>query len=260
MLGRRLRSLREAAGMSLEEAAPQLEWSTSKLSRIEIGQQTVDVHGVRSMLDLYDGGDVWGEVLDLARSARRKSWWHPYDVGDDGYVAFEAEAVVVHDFTLDYVPGLLQTAEYAQALLTSSFVQRTAAQLADAVAVRRIRQQRLRPGAEHPLELVAIVAEAVLHHAVGGPDVLAGQRAHLAEAARLPSAAPRRAVDGSGLTMLAFGDLGEPDVAFVEHALGSVRIEKEADLARARLGFDRLRSDALSPSDTRALLDGLAAG
>jgi hypothetical protein len=268
MLGRRLRSLREAAGMSLEEAAPQLEWSTSKLSRIEIGQQTVDVHGVRSMLDLYDGGDVWGEVLDLARSARRKSWWHPYDVGDDGYVAFEAEAVVVHDFTLDYVPGLLQTAEYAQALLTSSFVQRTDAQLADAVAVRRLRQQRLRPGAEHPLELVAIVAEAVLHHAVGGPDVLAGQRAHLAEAARLPSVTlqvlpstvSRRAVDGSGLTLLAFGDLGEPDVAFVEHALGSVRIEKEADVARARLGFDRLRSDALSPSDTRALLDGLAAG
>ena len=76
----------------------------------------------------------------------------------------------------------------------------------------------------------------------------------------LPSAATRRAVDGSGLTILAFGDLGEPDIAFVEHALGSVRIEKEADVARARLGFDRLRSDALSPSDTRALLDGLAAG
>lgn len=268
MLGRRLRALREAAGISLEDAAPRLEWSTSKLSRIEMGQQTVDTHGVRSMLDLYDAGEVWAEVLGLAREARQKGWWQPYDVGDDSYVAFEAEAVVVHDCTLDYVPGLLQTAAYARALLAASFVPRTDAQLADAVAVRRIRQERLRPGAEHPLELVAIVAEAVLHHAVGGPEVLAAQRAHLAGLARLPSvtlqvlpsAAPRRAVQGSGLTVLGFGDLGEPDLAFVEHALGAVRIDKEADVARARLGFARLRSDALSPSDTRALLDGLAAG
>jgi transcriptional regulator with XRE-family HTH domain len=78
-LGRELRRLREDAGLRLEEAAPELDWSTSKLSRIETGRQGVDVHGVRSMLDLYDvGGDRWTEIIDLTREARQKGWWHTY--------------------------------------------------------------------------------------------------------------------------------------------------------------------------------------
>lgn len=267
MLGRRLRLLREATGLTLEAAAPRLEWSASKLSRIEIGQQAVDVHGVRSMLDLYDGGQCWEEVLTLAREARQKGWWRAYNLGDDNYVGFETEATVVWDFTLDYVPGLLQTEEYARALM-ESVLRRTDEQLAEAVAVRMIRQERLAAGAEYPLDLVVIVSEAALHHAVGGTDVLAAQRAHLAEAARWPSVtlqilpftAPRRGVTGSGFTVLSFGELGEPDLAYVEHALGALYLEKVADVARAKLGFDRLRSDAMSPADTQALLDGLVAG
>ena len=75
-LGQELRQLREEAGLTLEEAAPRLDWSTSKLNRIENGQQGVDVHGVRSMLDLYDvGGDRWTEIIDLVREARQKGWW-----------------------------------------------------------------------------------------------------------------------------------------------------------------------------------------
>jgi transcriptional regulator with XRE-family HTH domain len=268
LLGRRLRLLREGAGLTLEGAAPRLEWSASKLSRIETGQQSVDVHGVRSMLDLYDGGHCWEEVLTLTREARQRGWWRAYGVGDDSYVGFETEAVTVSDFTIDYVPGLLQTPAYARALMTGTLVARTEQELRGAVAVRSIRQERLHAGTDRPLELAAVVSEAALHHAVGGPDVLAEQRAHLAAAARwpsvrlqvLPSAVPRRVVEGSGFTVLGFGDLGEPDLAYVEHALGALMMDKEADVARARLGFDRLRSDALSPADTLALLDGLAAG
>ncbi len=266
MLGRRLRELRENAGQTLEEAAPRLEWSTSKLSRIEMGRQTVDSHGIRSMLDQYDGGEVWEEILELGRESRRAVWSQPYDLGDDAFVEFEFEAVTMCDVTLDYVPGLLQTEAYARALITPALGRDTPAQVADAVAVRMIRQRRIAPGAERPLELTAIVAEAVLHHAVGGPAVLAGQRAHLVAAARwpsvtlqvLPSSCPERPVSGSGYAILGFGDLGEPDVVHVEHALGALILDKAADVARARLGFDRLRSAALSPADTLGLLDGLA--
>lgn len=205
MLGRQLRLLREEAGLTLEDAAPRLDWSASKLSRIETGQQAIDVHGVKSMLDLYDtGGDRWTELLALTREARQKGWWQAYGIGEhDFYVGFEAEASMVQDFTLDYVPGLLQTADYSRALFTSSFLRRTEAELANAVAVRMIRQERL-TSLDNPLDLVAIMDESVLYRQIGGADVLAAQLAHLVEAAQLdsvtlqvlPASAGRRARDG----------------------------------------------------------------
>jgi transcriptional regulator with XRE-family HTH domain len=267
MLGRRLRELRERAGLTLEEAAPRLYWSVSKLSRIENGQQTVDVHGVKSALDLYDaGGDHWSELLELTLEAQQKGWWQAYGLGEGtSYIAFETEATRVQDFTLDYVPGLLQTAGYARAIFASSAVPRSESRVATQVAVRTIRQERL-TSADHPLELAAIIDESVLYRAIGGPDVLRAQLHHLAKQAQLPTVtlqvlpadAIRRAVTGSGLTVLSFDGLGEPDIVFVEHALGSVRLEKEADVERARLALDQLRSDALSPDDSLALIKEVA--
>ena len=266
MLGRQLRLLREGAGLTLDEAAPRLDWSASKLSRIENGQQSVDVHGVRSMLDLYHaGGEIWTELVGLTREARQKGWWQAYGMGDYSYIGFENEADTVHDFTLDYVPGLLQTADYARALFTSSFLELQGTELENAVTVRMIRQQRL-SSIEHPVELTAIIDESVLYRQVGGPAVLAAQLAHLVEAAQLdsvslqvlPATVPQRAAQASGFTVLSFGDLGEPDIAYVEHALGAIQLEKVADVARARLLFDRLRSDALSSADSLALIQEVA--
>ncbi|MCO1657393.1 helix-turn-helix domain-containing protein [Pseudonocardia humida] len=76
MLARRLRVLRERAGLPLDSAAAPLYWSGSKLHRIETGQQPVDVHGFKSMLDLYGvGGDEWTELMALAVETRRHGWW-----------------------------------------------------------------------------------------------------------------------------------------------------------------------------------------
>ena len=109
-LARTLRRLREETGLSLEEAAPKLDWSTSKLSRIETAQQGVDVHGVRSMLDLYNvGGAQWAEIIDLVRETRKRTEWHAYSIGGQGYPKLEMDAIVVHNYQLAYVPGLLQT-------------------------------------------------------------------------------------------------------------------------------------------------------
>ena len=107
-LARALRRLREAAGLSLDEAAPKLDWSTSKLGRIETAQQGVDVHGVRSMLDLYNvGGAQWTEILELTREARKKGEWHAFGIRNQGYLRLELDATVVHNYQLAYVPGLL---------------------------------------------------------------------------------------------------------------------------------------------------------
>ncbi len=267
ILGRRLRELREEAGMTLEAAAPALDWSMSTLSRIETAKQTVDVHGVRSMLDLYDiGGDRWDELVALAREARQKGWWRAYGLGvRDSYVGFETEASLVRDFTLAYVPGLLQTAAYARALFAAGLVRRTEAEIENAVAVRMIRQERL-TAAEDPLELVAILDEAVLHRPVGGPAVLRAQLDHLARAAALPSVTLQVLPTALGahpalalaFTVLSFGDLGEPDLAYVEHTLGALYLEKEEDVARATLFFDRLRSEALGLAESAALIRRVA--
>jgi transcriptional regulator with XRE-family HTH domain len=264
-LGRTLRELREEAGLTLEEAAPRLDWSTSKLSRIEIAQQSIDVHGVRSMLDLYGvGGERWTQIIELTRDARQRGWWRAYGIDDQGYVPLETEASTVRDFTVSYVPGLLQTADYAREVFRSSLIRRTAAELDNAITIRMIRQERL-SSTEHPLELVAIVEEAVLRRPVGGPTVLRAQLAHIVQAAGLdlvtfqvlPLGVGAHPGMSAAFAILSFDGLGEPDIVYVEHPIGAVQLQKETDVARAKLVFDRLRSDALSPADSVALVQGL---
>jgi transcriptional regulator with XRE-family HTH domain len=86
-LARTLRELRVHAGLTIEAAAPLLDFSPSKLSRIENAHQGVDVHIVRSMLDLFDvGGDRWKEILELTREASAKGWWRAYGLDDKGYL------------------------------------------------------------------------------------------------------------------------------------------------------------------------------
>jgi transcriptional regulator with XRE-family HTH domain len=267
ILGRRLRLLREHAGLTLEEAAPQLDWSTSTLSRIENGQQAPHVHGVRSMMDLYGlAGEKWDDLLQLTREVRQKGWWRAYGMDDFSYVGFETEASSVLDFTLAYVPGLLQTPDYSRALYTATTVRRTPEQLDAVVEVRSIRQRRL-TSAENPLELVAVVDEAALHRPVGGPAVMAAQLRHVLAMAALssvglrilPMAIGAHPAITSPLTLLSFEHLGEPDIAYVEHSLGSLRLEKESEVSRARVVLDRLSADALDPEESLARVREAAA-
>ena len=266
-LARRLRALREKAGLTLEAAAPLLDWSPSKLSRIENAHQRVDVHSVRGMLDLYDvGGEQWTELVALTRAASQRGWWRAYGLNDHGYVPLEAEASMVRIFTLAYMPGLLQTAEYARAMFRAGQPHRSEAGLENDVVVRMIRQERLTSD-EQPLQLVAIVDESALHRPVGGPDVMCAQLVRLVDAAALDSvtlqvlpisvgAHPSLA---SGFALLSFDTLAVPDMAYVEHSRGAVHLEKEDDVAPASLVFDHLRSEALSPGDSVALIERVAA-
>jgi Domain of unknown function (DUF5753) len=173
---------------------------------------------------------------------------------------------LIRDFTVMYVPGLLQTADYARTLFVASATRRTPETLDRDVAVRMIRQERL-TSAKDPLELVAIVDESVLHRPVGGPAVLRAQLDHLVAAAALDTVTFQVLPTGVGahpgmdgaFTVLSFDGLGEPDMAYVEHPMGGVHIEKEEDVARARLVFDHLRSAALGPADSVALVERVLA-
>ena len=264
-LGRQLRLLRERAGLTLEEAAPRLDWSSSKLGRIETAQQGVDVHGVRSMLDLYDvGGERWTEIIDLTREARKKDRWHAYGRSDQGYLGLEPDAVVVHEYHA-HVPGLLQTEDYMRTLFRNSRRHPTDTEIDRDVQARLLRQRRL---TEEPgLELVAIVDESALRRPVGGVEVMRAQLRQVAGRATLPSVCLQvlpislgvhSGMDGS-FTVLGFGDPDEPEIAYIEHTANALHLHKEAEVSACKLVFDRLRSEALSPRDSVALVERLVA-
>ena len=262
VLARELRGLREAAGLTLEDAAGRLDIAPSTLSRSESGQQSVTVHVVRSMLDLYDAAERWDELLALARATRQRGWWQAFGLGERTHlVGLETEAALVRDFTTTYVPGLLQTRAYARAMLVAGEVWATGKSLEAAVAVRAIRQERL-TDPDGPLHLEAIVDEAALRRPVGGRDVHRAQLEHLLRAAELPTvtlqvlpfAAGEYPTMASPFTLLGFGALGEPDIAYVEHSLGALIMDKGPDVRRASLYFDRLRAEALGLAASAALV------
>jgi len=165
----------------------------------------------------------------------------------------------VRDYTLGYVPGLLQTAGYAREIFLTWPRPRSETELANAITVRMIRQHRL-TATEHPLELVALIDEAVLLRPVGGAPVMRAQLAHLVAAAELPtvtlhvlplSLGARQGLSAS-FTLLSFADM--PDLTYLEHPMGAVHMEKEADVVTATLAFDQLRSLALNPEDSVGLI------
>jgi hypothetical protein len=269
VLAKQLKLLREQAGLTLEEAAPQLDFSVSRLSRIENAQVRIDVHWVRGMLDLYDvGGGRWTELVELAREANQPGWWKAYGLGKHTwYLGYETEASRIQDFQATFVPGLMQTAAYARALMVAVPIQRTEEQLDKEVAARMYRQRRLTSD-ENPLELVAVVDESVLHRPVGGPEVMRDQLRHMAALGELdtvtlrvlPTAIGAHAALASGFIILSFGDLDEPDMAYVEHTLGALSLDKAGDVARATLTFERVLSNALDPAESLALIRRVAGG
>lgn len=265
-LARTLRRLREEAGLSLEEAAPKLDWSTSKLGRIETAQQGIDVHGVRSMLDLYNvGGAQWTEILDLVREARKKGEWHTHRPGGQGYLSLEMDATLVHDYQLAYVPGLLQTENYMRALFQNSLRHLTDAEIDRDVQARLFRQGRLTR--EPALELVAIVDESALLRPVGGVETMRAQLRHLVATSDLPSVClqviptslgAHLGMNGS-FVVLGYGDPDEPEIAYVEHTPIAMHLSKQTEVQACKQVFGRLRSEALGPRDSVTLIEGLVA-
>ena len=123
VLARELRALREEAGLTLEDAAARLDLAPSTLSRTESGQQQISVHVVKSMLDVYRADDRWDELPRLARASRQRGWWQAFGLGERTHlVGLETEATRVREFTPTYLPGLLQTADYARALFVAAMV------------------------------------------------------------------------------------------------------------------------------------------
>jgi DNA-binding XRE family transcriptional regulator len=263
-VARRLRRMREDADMTLAEAAPLLDKTRSALGRIENAETVADVHLVRSMMDLYDQRDP--DLLDLVRQAVRPGWWVAYGIRDRGFIGLETEASTSLDSQLMYVPGLLQTEAYMRAVFSTGKLKRSANRLENDVTARLIRQARL-TDEQSPLSLTAIIDEAVLRKPIGGSDGMRAQLRHLVEATGLATVTLQVLPDSLGahdgmdgaFTILEFEDEQDPTVLYAEYPTGSVHVEKPTEVREAKLMFDNLRSVALSPHESAAFIERVAA-
>jgi transcriptional regulator with XRE-family HTH domain len=260
-LGRRLRTIREDVGLTLEVAAARLDKTRSALARIETGHTRADVHFIRSAMDLYDTYDE--DLLTQAREAAKPPWFRAYGIEDLGYVDVETHASRVEEFPGLNLPGLFQTEAYIRAMLERGRRRRTAEQLRNDIRVRLIRQQRL-SSEENPLEITAIIDESALHRDVGGPEVMREQRRKLVEMAALPSVTlqvlPLTAHGGmdGGFILVSFPEPGDTDLLYVEYATGALHIEDDDEVRAARLKFEQLRTEALSPVDSVAFIERIS--
>lgn len=261
-----LRRLRESARLTIEEVADKLECSASKISRIETGHVGVTPRDVRDMLELYGvAGDGREALVQLAREARTRGWWHAYnEVFTGAFVGLEADASSLRAYQALLVPGLLQTERYARAVIRALRPDATDTEIDRRVRARRERQRLLTDPA--PPEYWAVLDEAVLHRRVGGAAVMAEQLSHLAAVAALPHVTIQVVPFATGahpgmegpFLILGFPEQADPDVVYVESTTNGVYLEMPPDVRRYAVMFDHLRAAALKPDYSVELITEFA--
>jgi transcriptional regulator with XRE-family HTH domain len=260
---------REAAGLTREEAARQLEWSTSTIFRIETGRSRPQPGNVRVLLELYGvTGPERDGLIRLAREARQPGWWHsfrdvlpnPYEV----FIGLEAGAASIRNFEPVVVPGLLQTDEYARQMSRGGPRELDREDIERRVQVR-MERQRILTREDRP-RLWAVIDEAAIRRVVGGPEVMAEQLQHLIECAEqgkttlqvVPFSAGAHAGTTGPFIILDFPEPTDPSVVYVETLAGDLYLEERADVDRYTLAFDRLLAAALHPDDSVRLVQQAA--
>ena len=236
-VAQRLRELRDQAGLGVAQVAKAMDWSFSKLTRIEKGDVSIQPLEARALLGHYGVTDenVIAELSRLARTSRSRQWYsrHRLTGAYAEFVAFENEAAFIHTWQLLFVPGLLQTRDYARAVTARTLrADPNDEQVQARVDLRMDRQQALFERLDGPdaPQVVAIIDESVLRRPIGGRDVLARQLDHLLELGQDPGrfllgVAPLDLEHHSGLggsfELLKFSGNSHGDVLFVEGAAGS---------------------------------------
>ncbi len=271
MLGAQLRRLRESCGVSREGAGWEIRASESKISRMELGRVGFKERDVADLLTLYGITDPTERdaLLHLAREANSPGWWHRY--GDvlpswfQAYLGLEAAATRIRTYELQFVPGLLQTEEYARAVVLLGHSRAGSAEIDRRVTLRMRRQQVLH--GEDPPQLWAVVDEAALRRPIGGTAVMRQQVSALIEATTLPNvrlqvvpfAAGGHAAAGGAFTILRFSDQELPDVVYIEQLTSALYLDKREDLEFYALAMEQLCVEAEPPERTPELLGRILA-
>lgn len=266
-LGFLLRQLRTERGLSLEEVTARAMFSVTKLSRLETGRVGASPRDIRDLCIVYGipDADERERLMALAREGKQRAWWQRFDLPYAPYVGLEAEAASISLYDTDLVPGLLQVEAYARAMFESSDPPLEPAAIEQRIEAR-IRRQALLTQDDGPL-LHCIVDEGALRRLIGGAAVMRAQLARINEAARLPKVTIQvvpleigaHLGLGSNFAVLNFSKPEVNDVVYVEGAVGNIYLEGAADLERYRRIFSRLKSIALDPEGSAALVTRIMA-
>jgi transcriptional regulator with XRE-family HTH domain len=267
VLGARLRRLREAAGVSPETASKTIRASRSKISRLELGRTGFKLRDVADLLTLYGVRDdaERATMLALVEYTNADGWWQEYaDVVPawlEDYLDLERVATLIRAYEVAYVPGLLQTEDYARAVLWRGHPA-TRGMDAERRVQLRLRRQQVLHGAE-PARLWAVIDETALRRPVGGGAVMRAQLRHLIEASRLPNvniqvlplSAGGHPAAGGGVTMLRFSESELPDVVYLEQLLTAVYLNRPGDTAYYLDVLNRLAAQAEDLDATATALE-----
>ena len=264
LLGNNLRSLRESKGISAKQAAEAIRASESKISRIELGRNGIREIDVLDLLTLYDVAPADREpLLALAAQANRRGWWHSYgDILPDwfrAYIGMEEAARSIRIYEPQFVPGLLQTEDYAAAVLSLGDFPIGLAERH--VVLRKERQRRFREG---QLKLWVVVDEAALRRPVGSAAIQLYQLRHLLETSASPSLTLQVVPYGvgghaapGGFSILRFAEADLPDLVYVENLTSALYLEKQVDVDRYLLAMERLSIVASKPQESAGILTGI---
>ncbi len=224
LLGTQLRRLREARGVSAQEAARAIRGSESKISRIELGRTSVREVDIIDLLSLYGITDPAEreELLTLASQANQPGWWHQYqDVLPSwfqAYIGLEESAESIRSYDSQFIPGLLQTEDYATAVLAlGDFSLDEAERL---VFLRKERQRRFASGG---LRLWAIVDEVALTRSVGSSQIMRAELEHLSDVCEQPGFALQVVPDSAGAYLAPGSFSGAADERHVPRQAGRRR-------------------------------------
>jgi transcriptional regulator with XRE-family HTH domain len=265
LLGAQLRRLRDLAGVSRDEAGYHIRASGSKISRLELGRVSFKERDVADLLELYGVvGEQKDQLLQLTHEANATPWWQKYrEVVPDWfqvYVGLEEAAALIRIYEVQFVPGLLQTEDYARAVVMQGSPNLLPEEIDSRVAVRMGRQKLF--SRENPARLWAIVDEAALRRPIGSRDVLAGQINRLIDATSEPNITLQvmpfkhggHAAEGGAFTIMRFPEADLPDMVYMEYLTGAHYIDKPDDVELYAAVMERLSVAGTSPEKTRDIL------
>ncbi|MFV2019909.1 helix-turn-helix domain-containing protein [Micromonospora sp. LOL_023] len=259
-LAYQLRGMRSDAGLTREDAAEKTHMNSATLWRIETGKVRPQKRTVLALLDLYGISDEQQrtEMLDLLKDSTQLGWLQAYEevLSDEysAYISFEAEARSVRNYEPLFVPGLLQTEEYARAVTAGVLPECSESDVAHRVEARMKRQESITK--DTPLKLWAIIDEGVIHRQVGGVDVIRGQLRHLADMAKqphitlqvLPYEVGAHAGMHGAFALMDFPDPYDPELVYIENRVNAMFLESPSEIASYSSLFEYLRAAAVDPA------------
>ncbi|MFF3289139.1 helix-turn-helix domain-containing protein [Streptomyces sp. NPDC003023] len=267
-LGQELRRLRELKGMTAEEVAERLLVSQSKISRLENGRRSISQRDVRDLCGVYEVEDhrIVDSLMQMAKDSRQQGWWHAFgDIPYSVYIGLETDAASLRVYEPQVVPGLLQTRQYAEALITGALPESGSTDIEKRVSVRLRRQERIRD-TEHPLRLWVVIDEAALRRQVGDKQLMREQLEHLVELSHQPHVTVQVLPFDMGAhpgingqyAILEFPDASDSSVVYIEGVTSDLYLEKANDVQKYSVMYEHLRAQALNVEQTRQFIADIA--